>query len=263
MLILLSNLHRTLKLFGFDIRKFIWSTCRIPWYFRDLYLFYRANSASELSTRLKLRPCLDDVSSDAGVMSGHYFHQDLYVAQRIFDKSPLRHIDIGSRIDGFVAHVASFRPIEVGDIRSTPSSVKNISFTKIDLLGSLDPSLMEKFDSVSCLHVIEHLGLGRYGDKIRSDAQQCGIRNLANLLSAGGTVYLSVPIGLPRTEFNAHRVFGYSEITRLVEPHFAIHKVSYVCDRGDFVPGVNVDQFRDQETFDCDYGCIILEMGKL
>ena len=49
----------------------------------------------------------------AGESQGHYFHQDLLVANQIFLNSPERHIDIGSRIDGFVARVAAFREIEI------------------------------------------------------------------------------------------------------------------------------------------------------
>src|ERR1700687_2885292 len=60
-------------------------------------------------------PILTDYDAAAGSASGHYFHQDLLVASFIHDKKPARHIDIGSRIDGFVAHVASFRNIEVMD----------------------------------------------------------------------------------------------------------------------------------------------------
>jgi hypothetical protein len=59
------------------------------------------------------RPILVDYTDNAGSSQGHYFHQDLLVASMICKKNPIKHIDIGSRIDGFVAHVASFRPIEV------------------------------------------------------------------------------------------------------------------------------------------------------
>ncbi|HOW57668.1 MAG TPA: hypothetical protein PKZ12_06675, partial [Smithellaceae bacterium] len=65
----------------------------------------------------KLYPCLEEANQDSGTTSGHYFHQDLLVAGKIFQNNPVKHVDIGSRIDGFVAHVAAFREIEVFDIR--------------------------------------------------------------------------------------------------------------------------------------------------
>ena len=61
-------------------------------------------------------PIVQDYNASSGISSGHYFHQDLLVASMINKASPTRHIDIGSRVDGFIAHVASFRKIEVIDI---------------------------------------------------------------------------------------------------------------------------------------------------
>jgi hypothetical protein len=68
----------------------------------------------------KQRMILEDFADNAGVAKGHYFHQDLLVAKYIFEAKPERHIDVGSRVDGFVAHVASFREIEVLDVRPLP-----------------------------------------------------------------------------------------------------------------------------------------------
>jgi hypothetical protein len=63
----------------------------------------------------KLYPCLQEKDQESGVLTEHYFYQDLYVSRKVFQNNPIRHVDIGSRIDGFVAHVASFREIEVLD----------------------------------------------------------------------------------------------------------------------------------------------------
>ena len=71
-------------------------------------------------------PCLADRFDSGGTMKGHYFHQDLLIAQRIYEANPNRHIDIGSRTDGFVAHVATFRKIEVFDVRKQENRVENI-----------------------------------------------------------------------------------------------------------------------------------------
>ena len=66
----------------------------------------------------RMRPVLDNFYSEAGVYERDYFHQDLLVAQSIYERKPKRHVDFGSKIEGLVAHVASFRKIEVFDIRS-------------------------------------------------------------------------------------------------------------------------------------------------
>jgi hypothetical protein len=82
----------------------------------------------------KLYPCLEERDEESGVVAEHYFLQDLLVAQKIFQlNSPSRHVDIGSRIDGFVGHVASFREVEVFDVRDQKLDIVNIRFTRADL----------------------------------------------------------------------------------------------------------------------------------
>ena len=95
---------------------------------------------------------LFDYADSAGSDKGHYFHQDLLVARLIYENKPKRHIDIASRIDGFVAHVASFREIEVVDVRPLHKSKHaNIKFQQADLMNPLG---LGKTDSISCLHAI-------------------------------------------------------------------------------------------------------------
>ena len=67
-------------------------------------------------------------------------------------------------------------------------------------------------DSLSCLHALEHFGLGRYGDPVDPDSYRAGLANMARVLSPGGTFYLAVPVGQPRVEFNANRVFDPADI---------------------------------------------------
>ena len=80
-------------------------------------------------------PVFSDYESNAGSHKGHYFHQDLVVAQQIYSKNPKRHLDIGSRIDGFVAHVATFRQIDVLDVRDLTQSEHPISSSRSDARG--------------------------------------------------------------------------------------------------------------------------------
>ena len=51
---------------------------------------------------------LHDFHSESGVCSGDYFHQDLLVAGFIYKNNPIKHIDVGSRIDGFVLTRSKF-----------------------------------------------------------------------------------------------------------------------------------------------------------
>ena len=150
-----------------------------------------------------------DRFEEGGATKSEYFWQDLMVARAIHKAQPVKHVDIGSRVDGFVAHVASFREIEVFDVRPISTTVPGVIFRQADLMNiatlPVDPG--GYCDSLSCLHAIEHFGLGRYGDTVDSQGFRKGIENMAKLLRCGGTFYLSTPIGKERVEFNANWVF--------------------------------------------------------
>jgi len=161
-------------------------------------------------------PCLYDWYEESGSTRSEYFWQDLLVARWIFEARPERHLDIGSRVDGFVAHVASFRQIEVLDVRKAAAQIPGIKFIQTDLMQPVK-EIMGCCDSLSCLHALEHFGLGRYGDPIDPAGFERGIVNMSDLLKEGGTLYLSVPVGIDRVEFNAHRVFDPRVIVNRAE----------------------------------------------
>lgn len=158
-------------------------------------------------------PIFVDWQEQAGAASGHYFHQDLLVATAIHEATPRRHIDVGSRVDGFVAHVAAFRTIELLDVRALQETGHpRIRYMQADLMDEASvPQAVS--DSVSCLHVLEHLGLGRYGDEIDPRGHLRGFNNLLRMLEPGGTLYVSFPIGqATEVHFNAHRVFHPADV---------------------------------------------------
>ena len=201
---------------------------------------------------------LHDFNDESGICSGDYFHQDLLVAGFIYKKNPNKHIDVGSRIDGFVAHVASFRKIEVLDIRPlTIKSHQNISFLKADIMNEKN---LPKTDSLSCLHAIEHFGLGRYGDDVNVNGHIVALSNLINMLETGGILYLSCPISNEnQVHFNSQRVFNPSFIPNLkiVKKNLRIIRFDYINEFGDLI--------REQkyfETYINKYGCGIYTFQK-
>jgi len=92
--------------------------------------------------------------------------------------------------------------------------------------------LVEYCDSLSCLHAIEHFGLGRYGDPVNYDVYLLGLNNLYCILKKGGKLYFSVPIGPQRIEFNAHRIFSISYLLELFDGKYHIDSFSLVDDQG-------------------------------
>jgi|TARA_B110000037_G_C16939380_1_gene432075 hypothetical protein len=205
---------------------------------------------------------LDDYKASAGSASGHYFHQDLLVASFIKKNNPIKHIDIGSRIDGFVAHVASFREIDVMDIRNLEiSEHKNINFIQKDMMdkNSLEENIT---DSISCLHAIEHFGLGRYGDKIDINGHINGFNNIIKMLKSGGKLYISFPIG-KRNEihFNAHRVFHHNDIFNWNESldNIILERFDFVDDRGK----LNLNKNLNTDCKEIKFGCGIYTFQKV
>ena len=186
-------------------------------------------------------PCLLDKYDNAGIASGQYFIQDIFVAQKIIKNNPIKHADIGSRIDGFVAHIACFREIEIFDIRPLTSPIKNIVYKQLDIMD--DPiEYYDYCDSISCLHALEHFGLGRYGDTIDVDGHKKGLINISKILKPGGLFYLSVPFSShQRIEFNAHRIFKIPYLLKLLNPLFDICSVSYIDDSGFLKENVNIE----------------------
>ena len=195
--------------FGIDPGKTLRSLRGLPRYVNDFFRFH-----SGYTGRLELRPCLHDWYEEGGTTRNEYFWQDLLVARMIFEAGPEKHVDVGSRVDGFVAHVASFREIEVLDVRSITTQVPGVTFMQADLMKPAS-GMAGYCDSLSCLHALEHFGLGRYGDPIDPLGFERGFANMASLLRDGGVFYLSVPIGIDRVEFNAHRVFDPRTIVGL------------------------------------------------
>ena len=197
----LRSINDTLVLMGIDLRTTARSLGGLSSYRRDLReLKSQAREAETAFPLGRSHPCLGEATADSGLAKGHYFHQDLLVARRVFEKAPAKHVDVGSRVDGFVAHVASFREIEVLDIRPMPVAIRNVRSVQADMMAPVAENLLDYCDSLSCLHALEHFGLGRYGDPVDYDGYVLGLENLHRIVRCGGTLYLSVPIGPQRIE---------------------------------------------------------------
>jgi len=203
-------------------------------------------------------PIIDDYQKVAGTANGHYFHQDLLVASLIHKANPQRHIDVGSSISGFVSHVASYRQIEVFDIRPLCiAGHAQIKFCQGNLM-ELNDNQQGICDSLSCLHALEHFGLGRYGDPIDPLGHRKGFENMSRLLKVNGLLYISFPIGTPAVHFNAHRIFAPHEILQWAQDRFLLSRFDYVDDQGDLHCEANLATLPKLK-----YGCGIYTLRKI
>ena len=154
---------------------------------------------------------ITDKYAPAGTIS-NYFWQDLWAARQIVKTGVKLHFDIGSRLDGFIAHLlAAGIDITMIDVRKFPQQIQGLH-TIVDDATSLHQLSDESIESMSALCSLEHFGLGRYGDPVDPEACFKCFESIQRKLKKGGKLYISVPIGKERVEFNAHRIFYASTI---------------------------------------------------
>jgi SAM-dependent methyltransferase len=259
---ILIYINSSLGVLGFNLMTFYHFCRNFPFYLSDYKKIKKQKGKNTDFEFGQKTPMLGERFSESGTMSGHYFHQDLIVAKKIFNRNPKRHVDIGSRVDGFVSHVAVFRQIEIVDIRHNISNVSNISFLQADLM-EMPNNLYDYCDSISALHSVEHFGLGRYGDPIDYFGHIKAIENIHKILQTGGIFYFSVPIGKQRIEFNALRVFSIPYLLKLFEGKFSVASFSYVNDKGLLFENIELKGKDYISNFDCYYGCGIFELTKI
>lgn len=209
----------------------------VPAYLRDLvtYRRLRRRLPDVTDATLQLAPLFSDRYAGAGAGRSLYFLQDLLCSSRILAWPRVRHLDIGSRIDGFVAQIAASRPIEVLDIRPLQRPpTPNLRFLQGDILDP--PAALEgQYELVSSLHALEHVGLGRYGDPIAPDGFERALANTAAFVAPGGRLMISLPVAeMERNlvQFNSQRLFAHARLADLLSrllPDFSV-SWSFVID---------------------------------
>ena len=254
---IIKNARSLLSDFGFLPIEFFRRLRAVPYYIRNIYLWSVANCDSSFRIcPTEIRFLTWERFAAAGGATGHYFHQDLWVACAIFRSGLLTHVDVGSRLDGFIAHLLPFCRVTFVDLRELKLEHSNFTFIQgtITKLPFKDFSL----SSLSCLHVIEHIGLGRYGDAVDPTGYKKAAAELVRVLAPNGRLYLSTPVGKERVVYDAHRVFNPRTIVEAFAPAKLI-SFNLITDAGDRV----IENASFGEAQNCTYGCgiFIFERG--
>lgn len=249
-----------LKTLGINPKRSLEALRGLPRYLKDQREF-RAALGSDFAWANSF-PVLDEWNASSGEPST-YFQQDLLVARWIYEAKPRCHIDVGSRVDGFVGSLAVFREVEVLDIRPQHTPVTNVSFRQLDITQELPGEWRASTDSLSCLHSIEHFGLGRYGDTIDPSGHLKGLRQLMAIVEPGGMFYLSTPIGPQRIEFNAHRVFSAATLLDWFKDGWQLEKFAIIDDTARVVESPERNPQAIAANFGCHLGVGIVAARKM
>lgn len=193
---------------------------------------WKRYSALPGAERLQVRDALPMLYDDTGGtgFDSHYFYQGVWAFGHIERSRPRLHVDVGSLLL-YMGFVSVTTPVLFLDIR--PALIRLPGFFPVGATLLRLPFADGSVGSISCLHVVEHVGLGRYGDPLDAHGSARALDELARVLSPGGDLYLSLPIGRQRVCFNAHRIFEPGWVTSRLS-QLELVGFAGVDDRGRF-----------------------------
>ena len=173
-----------------------------PRYISNMRKYSKMNGAEKI-VFADTYPCLFDRTAKTRIDT-HYFYQHLWAFKKIYSINPKLHVDVGSSTD-FVGLLSAITEVHFIDIRPLDvCNVNNLKTIKASILHL--PYDDNSLESISCLHVAEHIGLGRYGDPLDPLGTKKAADELTRCLAKGGNLFFSLPVGKPRLCFNAHRI---------------------------------------------------------
>jgi SAM-dependent methyltransferase len=191
-------------------------------------------------------PCLNDATSTTG-FDAHYLFHTAWAARVLAQTRPDLHIDISSCLR-FISLVSAFIPIRFYDYRPAKLNLSGLESDKVDLMNLPFPD--GTVNSLSCMHVIEHIGLERYGDPLEPEGDLKAIAELKRVLSKNGDLLFVVPLGDESIiQYNAHRIYTYQQILSY-SSELKLINFAYINDAGQFIA-----QASQQDTVGQVYGC--------
>jgi hypothetical protein len=170
------------------------------------------NNNSELSIKkTSIHACLNDNTKFTG-FDRHYIYFPAWAYRKIIKINPRKHVDISSSLT-FCSMISASIPTDFYDYRKAKLVLSGLSSKRADLLAL--PFKNNSIKSLSCMHVIEHIGLGRYGDSLDPDGDRKAARELVRVLAKNGNLFIVVPVGNPIIMFNAHRIYSFNRVIEM------------------------------------------------
>ena len=212
---------------------------------KEYFEFIKKNDGRFTVDKKDFLRCLDDNTEYTG-FDAHYIYHPAWAARVVKKISPKFHIDISSTLH-FCSILSAFIDVKFYDYRPAILNLDNLKSERIDLTNIFFEDNSQY--CVSCMHTIEHIGLGRYGDPIDPNADIKAINELKRIIKPDGHLLIVVPIGKPKIMFNAHRIYSYEMIINLMNG-FNLKEFSMGYDNQDFKTNANPKDVENQN-----YGC--------
>lgn len=238
---------RRVKKILFQIKSWV----LFPFVFKSYFLYIKNDKKKRFNIPLSsAMPCLFE-NIPYTRFDTHYVYHTAWAARKVKEIGASEHIDISSSLY-FSSIVSAFTPVHFYDFRPAKLNLSGLKSSPADLtkLHFRDNSI----DSLSCMHTVEHVGLGRYGDPIDPDGDIQAAHELARVVKKGGSLLFVVPVGKPRIQFNAHRIYSYQMVIDLF-PGMTLQEFSLIPDNAleiGYVPNAT-KELSDAQSYGC--GC--------
>ncbi|OOQ58359.1 DUF268 domain-containing protein [Mucilaginibacter pedocola] len=190
-------------------------------------------------------PCLDDKTATTH-FDAHYIYHPAWAARVVKQINPEVHVDISSTLH-FCTMLSAFVKTRFYDYRPAILNLDNLESEHANLTEL--PFATGSIESLSCMHTLEHVGLGRYGDPIFPDGDLKAIDELKRVCATNGHLLIVVPVGKKRIQFNAHRIYAPQDIVAYMHG-FTLKQFALVTDDGAFTEDAAIEHAAQQQ-----YGC--------
>jgi len=216
-----------------------------PFILLDYFKFKKSDNKRFDSKFSDLYPCIKDKTFKTG-FDAHYIYHTSWAARKVKEINPAKHTDISSSLY-FSGIISAFIPVDFYDYRPADLKLSGLTSRHADLIKL--PFTDDSINSLSCMHTVEHIGLGRYGDKIDPDGDLKAISELKRVLAKNGSLLFVVPVGKPRIEFNAHRIYSFEQINDYFK-ELNLKEFTLITDSGDYLENADTKLVTNQK-----YGC--------
>lgn len=198
---------------------------------KEFIAFYEMSAIDPRFTLqwMHCRPYMNDRNKKLA-FDRHYFYHPAWAARVLAETKPSKHVDISSIIQ-FAGHISAFLPTEYYEFQDLDINLSGLNVGKADLCHLQFES--SSVQSISCMHAIEHIGLGRYGDSLDPEGDLRAAAELERVVAQKGQLLLAVPISdHPRVEFNAHRIYSYDMLLAMF-PNMKLVEFALIPDKAE------------------------------